>query len=87
MFVFIEKAFFSAKFKDWEAFGINLDKGYALNRYITGSNQKLDLAYATARTFGCYGGFANGKSLFLVCPKEKSDIIKEEVFNAIRHNG
>lgn len=82
--VFAEKAFLSAKLKDWEAFAINLDKGYNREREILENNIKCDLAYTTARTLGALGGYPSKNKLFLVCPQDLNDKIKEGVLDAIR---
>lgn len=86
-FFYAEKVFWSAKLDDWEAFGINLDKCYSREREILETNIKCDLAYTTARTVGAWGGYSSENKLFLVCPAEKVNIIKEAVEGAIRTIG
>lgn len=85
--LFAEKAFYAAKLHDWEAFGINLDKGYCKERELLKTNLKSDIAYATARTLGAYGGYPNDNKLFLVCPPNDNDKIEEGVLDAIRNIG
>lgn len=78
-FIFTEKAFHSAKTKNWEAFGINLDKAYGIERQLLESNIKCDLAYSTARSLGAFGGYASENKLFLVCPEDKNAIILKAI--------
>lgn len=86
-FWYIEKAFKAFRLKDWEAFGINLDKAYLSERQLLKINQKCDLIYTSARIAGCYGGYPNNNKLFLVCPSDKIEQIKKDIDNAIRDHG
>lgn len=80
-----EKIFKCIRLKDWQAFGKNLDALFLSERECMESNSVCDLAYAAARSIGAYGGYSSENKLFLVCPIQKSDIIKEAVENAIRN--
>lgn len=81
----IEKAFKCIRLKDWESFGKNIDNAFLSERECIEPNIICDLAYTTARSIGAFGGYSSENKLFLVCPIQKSDIIKVEVENAIRN--